>query len=126
MIWWFAIHVLIPMTPIEEQKEIVEVVSQLFAEVDQLETITKKRISLKEDFVTSALKQLNTGDTSTKWVFLKEHFSTFFTEKANIKKLRESILQLAVQGKLTSYWRISNPDVENAKVLLEQIKKRRR
>jgi type I restriction enzyme S subunit len=117
------IELLIPIPPIEEQKAIVVVVNQLFEEVDQLETLTKERIHLKEDFVTSALKQLSTGDTSTEWTFLKEHFSTFFTEKANIKKLRESILQLAVQGKLTSDWRKLNPDVENAKVLLARIKK---
>jgi type I restriction enzyme, S subunit len=115
--------IIIPIPPLEEQKAIVEVVNQLFAEVDQLENLTKERIHLKEDFVTSALKQLSTGDTSTEWAFLKEHFSTFFTEKANIKKLRESILQLAVQGKLTSDWRKLNPDIENAKVLLERIKK---
>jgi type I restriction enzyme S subunit len=115
--------IVVGLPPLEEQKAIVEVVNQLFAEVDQLEILTKERIHLKEDFVTSALKQLSTGDTSTEWTFLKEHFSTFFTEKSNIKKLRESILQLAVQGKLTSDWRRLNPDVENAKVLLERIKK---
>jgi type I restriction enzyme S subunit len=113
----------ITLPPLEEQKAIVEVVNKLFAEVDQLETLTKERIHLKEDFVTSALKLLSTGYTSTEWAFLKEHFSTFFTEKSNIKKLRESILQLAVQGKLTRDWRRLNPDVENAKVLLERIKK---
>lgn len=113
----------IPIPPLEEQKAIVEVVNQLFAEVDQLENLTKDRIHLKEDFVTSALKQLSSGDTSTEWLILKEHFSTFFTEKSNIKKLRESILQLAVQGKLTSDWRKLNPDIEDASVLLERIKK---
>jgi type I restriction enzyme S subunit len=112
-----------PLPPLEEQKAIVQVVNQLFAEVDQLENLTKERIHLKEDFVTSALKQLSTGYSSTEWSFLKEHFSTFFTEKASIKKLRESILQLAVQGKLTSDWRKLNPNIENAKVLLERIKK---
>ncbi len=117
------IELLIPIPPIEEQKAIVEVVNQLFAEVDQLETLTKERITVKLDFVTSALRQLSIGDTSTEWAFLKEHFSTFFTEKSNVKKLRESILQLAVQGKLTSDWRKLNPDVEDAKVLLERIKK---
>jgi type I restriction enzyme S subunit len=116
----------IPIPPLEEQKAIVEVVNQLFAEVDQLESLTKERITLKEDFVASALKQLSIGDTSAEWAFLKEHFSTFFTEKANIKKLRECILQLAVQGKLTSDWRRLNPDVENAKVLLERIKKEKK
>jgi type I restriction enzyme, S subunit len=112
----------IPLPPIEEQKAIVEVVNQLFAEVEQLETLTKDRIQLKEDFVTSALQQLSTGDTATEWAFLQEHFGTFFTEESNIKKLRESILQLAVQGKLTHHWRTENPDVEDASFLLERIK----
>ena len=116
-------RVYIPIPPLEEQKAIVEVVNKLFAEVDQLESLTKERITLKEDFVTSALKQLSTRDTSTEWAFLKEHFSTFFTEKSNIKKLRESILQLAVQGKLTSDWRRLNPETEHASLLLARIRK---
>jgi len=112
-----------PIPPLEEQKAIVEVVNQLFTEVDQLETLTKTRIQLKEDFATSALRQLSTGNTITEWAFLKEHFSTFFTEKSNIKKLRESILQLAVQGKLTANFRAENPTISPASELLERIKK---
>lgn len=115
-----------PLPPFKEQKAIVEVVNQLFAEVDQLETLTKERIQLKEDFASSALRQLSTGNTASEWVFLKEHFSTFFTEKSNIKKLRESILQLAVQGKLTANWRKTSPfgggKGEDARQLLERIK----
>lgn len=111
-----------PLPPLEEQKAIVKTVHQLFTEVEQLETLTKERIQLKEDFVTSALHQLSTGDTATEWAFLQQHFHTFFTEKSNIKKLRESILQLAVQGKLTHQWRQDNPEVEDASVLLERIK----
>ena len=34
--------------------------------------------------------------------------SSFFTEKKNIKSLRETIIQLAVQGKLTEGWRANN------------------
>lgn len=112
----------IPLPPLEEQKAIVEIVNQLFAEVEALEEQTKARVQLKEDFVTSALQQLTTGDTITQWSFLQDHFKTFFTEKTGIKKLRESILQLAVQGKLTSHWRSDNPDVEPASVLLDKIK----
>ena len=47
----------IGLPPLEEQKAIVEVVSELFTEVEQLEELTKKRISLKEDFATSALQR---------------------------------------------------------------------
>ena len=112
----------IGLPPLEEQKAIVEVVSELFTEVEQLEELTKKRISLKEDFATSALQRLTqTDNTTVEWNFLQQHFSSFFTEKPNVKKLRETILQLAVQGKLTAKWRSANPSVEEASELLNRI-----
>lgn len=114
--------IVLPIPPLEEQKAIVEVVNQLFTEVDALEELTKERISLKEDFVTSALRRLTeTDNTTQEWNYLQQHFSSFFTEKKNIKSLRETILQLAVQGKLTAQWRKTNPSVENASELLKRI-----
>jgi type I restriction enzyme S subunit len=56
------------------------------------------------------------------WASLMPHFKEFITEKSAVKKLRECVLQLAVQGKLTKKWRIENPNVELASVLLEKIK----
>lgn len=113
----------IPLPPLEEQKVIVSIINILFAEVEQLEALTKERIQLKEAFVTSALQQLaNSKTINGEWAFLKQHFPAFFTELPNIKKLRESILQLAVQGKLTTHWRKKNQDTEDASVLLERIK----
>jgi len=112
----------IPVPPLEEQKAIVEIVEQLFKEVEALEEQTKARVQLKEDFVTSALAQLTNEDTSQSWSFLQPHFNEFFTEKSGVQKLRESILQLAVQGKLTKRWRAANPDIEPASTLLAKIK----
>ena len=113
---------LIPLPPIEEQKAIVEIVNTLFAEVEQLETLTKERIQLKESFVVSALNKLvEAENTQQEWNFLQKHFSNFFTEKKNIKSLRETILQLAVQGKLTEGWRANNPNTEPASELLKRI-----
>tara|TARA_B110000259_G_scaffold121715_1_gene138137 strand:- start:217 stop:1203 length:987 start_codon:yes stop_codon:yes gene_type:complete len=98
------------------------VVNQLFTEVEALEELTKDRISLKEDFVTSALRRLTESDNTTQeWHYLQQHFSSFFTEKKNIKSLRETILQLAVQGKLTVQWRKENPSVEHASELLKRV-----
>ncbi len=115
-------RIYIPVPPLEEQKAIVEVVNALFIEVEALEELTKERISLKEDFVTSALRRLTeTDNTTQEWNYLQQHFSSFFTEKKNIKSLRETILQLAVQGKLTAKWREKNPSVENASELLKRI-----
>ena len=111
----------VPLPPLEEQKEIVKVVETLFKEVEELEQLTVERISLKEDFVTSALNQLTTNNANQEWAYLQEHFKDFFNEKTNIKKLKETILQLAVQGKLTVDWRENNPDTEDASILLKRI-----
>ncbi|ADV50866.1 restriction modification system DNA specificity domain protein [Cellulophaga algicola DSM 14237] len=107
--------------PLEEQKEIVKVVETLFKEVEQLEQLTVERINLKEDFVTSALHQLTTNNANQEWTFLQDHFKSFFNETTNIKKLRETVLQLAVQGKLTADWRVNNPDTEDASQLLKRL-----
>lgn len=115
-------NALVPIPPLEEQKEIVNVVEILFKEVEQLEQLTVARIGLKEDFVTSALQQLTTNNAKQEWTFLQEHFKSFFNETTNIKKLRETVLQLAVQGKLTADWRENNPDTEDASILLKRIK----
>ncbi|WP_158093881.1 restriction endonuclease subunit S [Algoriphagus ratkowskyi] len=125
--------IVVPLPPLEEQKAIVSIVNQLFKEVEELERETKARIQLKEDFVTSALNQLANGDTATEWAYLQPHFHIFFTEKSSIKKFRESILQLAVQGKLTRDWRSSvtlsarlpdgqGVEVEHASILLDRIR----
>ncbi|SOU89895.1 Type I restriction-modification system, specificity subunit S HsdS [Tenacibaculum finnmarkense genomovar ulcerans] len=114
---------LFPLPPLEEQKEIVKVVETLFKEVDKLEQLTVSRISLKEDFVRSALKELTNNNTKKEWDYLQEHFKSFFNETTNIKKLRETVLQLAVQGKLTADWRANNPRTEDATILLKRIQK---
>jgi type I restriction enzyme S subunit len=116
-------NIVMPIPPLDEQKAIVSVVNELLAEVDQLAEQTTARISLKEDFATSALRRLTQeNDTLKEWKEIQPFFSTFFTEKGNVQKLRESILQLAVQGKLTAKWREENPDVEPASELLKRIK----
>ncbi|WP_419211118.1 restriction endonuclease subunit S [Maribacter sp. X9] len=115
------------LPPLEEQKEIVKVVDTLFKEVEQLEQLTIELITLKEDFVTSALNQLTTNNSKQEWRFLQDHFKFFFNETTNIKKLRETVLQLAVQGKLTADWReqrsLSRAEMEDASILLKRIQK---
>lgn len=116
----------IPLPPLPEQRAIVETVNTLFKEVEALEKLTAERVQLKEDFITSALRELSTGDTQKEWVFLQKHFSAFMNEESNIKKLRETILQLAVQGKLTQAFRDRHPELatgsHSAKALLASIK----
>jgi len=44
------------------------------------------------------------------------------TQQTLLKKLRQKILQDAIEGKLTTSWREQNSDVKSASVLLEKIK----
>jgi type I restriction enzyme S subunit len=111
-----------PLPPLSEQKAIVEVVEKLFKEVESLEELTARRVVLRENFVKSALAELAT-DAPTAWAFLQPHFPTFFAHSKTIGQLREAVLQLAVQGKLTTQWRAENPDQEPANQLLKRIAK---
>lgn len=111
-----------PVPPLAEQKAIVKIVNQLMAEVDQLESQTKTRVQLRHDFIKSSLRQLTTANSQSEWNKLKPQFTSFFDTAESIDKLKEAILQLAVQGKLTKQWRADNPDVEPASELLERIK----
>ncbi|MGE4457033.1 MAG: restriction endonuclease subunit S [Arcobacteraceae bacterium] len=44
------------------------------------------------------------------------------TQQSLLKQLKQTILQEAIEGKLTAKWREQNPDIGTAKELLEQIK----
>ena len=111
-----------PIPPLEEQKVIVKIVNQLMTEVDQLQRQAKTRVELRHDFIKSSLRQLTTANSLSEWKKLQPQFTSFFNTVESIDRLKEAILQLAVQGKLTKQWREDNPDVESASVLLERIK----
>lgn len=51
---------------------------------------------------------------------LLSDFKRFIHTKSNVKQLRQTILQLAMQGNLTSNWRETNPNI-TAKNLLNEI-----
>jgi type I restriction enzyme S subunit len=52
----------------------------------------------------------------------KELTSEIVSQQTLVKKLRQAILQEAMEGKLTASWRKENTDIESASVLLEKIK----
>jgi type I restriction enzyme S subunit len=110
------------LPPLPEQKAIVQIVNCLMEEVDQLEAQTQTRVQLRQDFITSSLHQLTSANRAVEWSKLQPHFSTFFDTPESVDQLKEAILQLAIQGKLTKQWREQHPDVEPASVLLERIR----
>lgn len=115
----------IPIPPLEEQQAIVTIVEDLFKEVDALAQQATERIGLKRSYAQAALKRLCEADTAKEWQQIVSVFPEIFNDKQTIKTLRETILQLAVQGKLTAKWRSSSaslPTYQTAHELLAQIK----
>ena len=119
-------NISIPLPPLPEQHAIVATVNRLLAEVDELERQTTQFHALRQDYVTASLRQLTGEDSSGAWAALRPHFQAFFDQQNGVDRLREAILELAVQGKLTVKWRAENPDVEPASVLLERIQEQKK
>jgi type I restriction enzyme S subunit len=120
--------VTIAVPPINEQHRIVAKVDELMALCDQLEQQTEQSLSAHQTLVEVLLASLTSeasadGDSKedfqTSWQRIAEHFDVLFTTEASIEQLKQTILQLAVMGKLVP----QNPNDEPASVLLEKIAK---
>ena len=111
----------IPLPPLEEQHRIVAKVDELMALCDELEAQTENSLSSHQTLVDTLLETLtNSADSdelTENWNRISEHFDTLFTTEKSIDSLEETILQLAVMGKLVP----QDPSDEPASVLLERI-----
>ncbi|MCQ0984174.1 restriction endonuclease subunit S [Vibrio cholerae] len=111
----------IPVPPIHEQHRIVAKVDKLMALCDQLEQQTENSIEAHQVLVTTLLDTLtNSADADElmqNWARISEHFDTLFTTEESIDQLKQTILQLAVMGKLVP----QDPSDEPAAELLKRI-----
>ena len=93
-----------PIPPLAEQHRIVAKVDELMALCDTLEKQQEDSIQAHETLVEVLLEALsNAVDADafqTAWGRISEHFDVLFTTEHSINKLKETILQLAVMGKL--------------------------
>jgi type I restriction enzyme S subunit len=112
----------LPLPPLSEQHRIVAKVDQLMALCDELETRQQKKKQTLVTLSNAALDRLLTArepdDFINTWRFLRDNFDFLYTAPETITKLRQSILQLAVQGKLVP----QNPNNEPSSALLAKIK----
>lgn len=119
---------LISIPPPEQQYRIVEKVDELMALCDRLEQQTSDQLSAHETLVDTLLDTLtgsrDTDELAENWARLAAHFDTLFTTEHSIDRLEQTILQLAVMGRLVP----QDPNDEPASKLLERIadEKRRR
>lgn len=111
----------LPFPPISEQKEIVNRVDELMSLCDQLESQTETSIEAHQTLVKSLLETLanakDADELNESWQRISAHFDVLFTTEESIDQLKQTILQLAVMGKLVK----QDPNDEPASKLLERI-----
>ncbi|NOH99063.1 restriction endonuclease subunit S [Vibrio sp. 99-70-13A1] len=112
---------IVAIPPTSEQHRIVAKVDELMTLCDQLEQQTEASITAHQVLVTTLLDTLtnsaNAEELMQNWARISEHFDTLFTAEASIDQLKQTILQLAVMGKLVP----QDPNDEPAAKLLERI-----
>jgi len=115
------ITTVIALPPEAEQPRIVAKVDELMGLCDQLEQQTGSNLEAHNLLVDTLLATLtdarDASELSDNWARLAEHFDTLITTDYAVEQLKQTILQLAVQGKLAP----QDPNDEPASELLKRI-----
>ncbi|MBN3947117.1 MAG: restriction endonuclease subunit S [Nostoc sp. NMS7] len=111
-----------PLPPTTEQKRIVEKCDRLLSVCDEIEKRQQQRqestVRMNESAIAQLLSSQNPDEFRQHWQRICNDFDLLYSVPETIPKLRQAILQLAVQGKLVR----QDPNDESASSLLERIK----
>jgi type I restriction enzyme, S subunit len=112
-----------PLPPLAEQHRIVAKVDELMALCDRLEEARKTREEVRDKLTAASLARLTAPDTTaedfpTHAAFALEALPALTTRPDQIKTLRQTILDLAVRGKLVE----QDPADEPASTALSRLK----
>ncbi|EFH6810607.1 restriction endonuclease subunit S [Escherichia coli] len=111
----------IPFPPLQEQERIIIRFTQLMSLCDQLEQQSLSSLDAHQQLVETLLGTLtdsqNTGELAENWARISEHFDILFTTEASVDALKQTILQLAVMGKLVP----QDPNDEPAENLFNRL-----
>lgn len=111
----------VPIPPLNEQVQIVAKVDELMALCDALEAGFIKSSDIHDELVSTLLNAItNSQDHQSflqNWQIINDNFATLFSAPESIEKLKQSILQLAIMGKLVP----QDPNDEPASELLKRI-----
>ncbi|WP_426129708.1 restriction endonuclease subunit S [Pararhizobium sp. PWRC1-1] len=113
---------LVPLPPLAEQHRIVAQVDELLALCDTLEAARTKRETKRDRLAAASLARLNTPEPETfpdDARFALDALPALTARPDQIKQLRQTILNLAVRGKLVA----QDPADEPAEELLRRIAK---
>lgn len=109
------------LPPFDEQAVIAAKVDELMLLCDQLDQQTEASIeahaTLVEVLLATLTDSADADELAQNWARISEHFDSLFTTEQSIEALKQTVLQLAVMGKLVP----QNPDDEPASMLLEKI-----
>lgn len=129
------LNFLFQLPPLAEQHRIVAKVDELMALCDQLEQQQTDSNAAHQTLVETLLATLTNTTVRTEpvearpstssgrtefeeaWQRIDEHFDTLFTTEHSIDQLKQTILQLAVMGKLVP----QDPNDEPANILLKRL-----
>jgi type I restriction enzyme S subunit len=113
----------IPLPPLSAQHSIVAKVDELMTLCDKLEEQQSGSNAAHQTLVDTLLgiltESADNKELHKNWARIENHFDTLFTTEYSIDQLKQTILQLAVMGKLVK----QDPNDEPASVLLEKIAK---
>lgn len=116
-----ANEVLIPFASEQDQVGLVSKIDELMLLCDQLEQQSLTSLDAHQQLVETLLATLtdsqNAEELAENWERISLHFDTLFTTEASIDALKQTILQLAVMGKLVP----QDPNDEPASELLKRI-----
>ncbi|MDM8347396.1 restriction endonuclease subunit S [Pseudomonas sp. sp1636] len=114
-------NAVIPLPPLAEQHRIVAKVDELMALCDRLEAqqtdAESAHAQLVQELLDSLTQASDASDFAANWQRLAEHFDTLFTSEPSIDALKQTLLQLAVVGKLVP----QDPSDESASCWLGRI-----
>ncbi|HGB3054771.1 TPA: restriction endonuclease subunit S, partial [Salmonella enterica subsp. enterica serovar Chailey] len=113
---------IIAVPPSSEQARITKKIKELMSLCDQLEqhslTSLDAHQQLVETLLTTLTDSQNADELAENWARISKHFDTLFTTEASIDALKQTILQLAVMGKLVP----QDPNDEPVEKLLSRAK----
>jgi type I restriction enzyme S subunit len=126
---WESIAV--PVPPLAEQHRIVSKVDELMGLCDRLEAVQGERRGVRVRLNRSSLDRLTSvsgvgarqrgSELSAAWQRVCDHFEVLYDTPETLPDLRQTIIQLAVQGKLVP----QNPNDEPAVAILSRIEDER-
>ena len=114
------------LPPLKEQQRIVTKVNELMTLCDQIEQTqtdnNESHQALVETLLASLTSTTKAKDFGKIWQHIADNFDILFTTEHSIDQLKQTILQLAVMGKLVQ----QDPNDEPASELLEKIAKEKK